>query len=81
MRMRIMRCMFPIEHIRKKVFGLSQGQFAALAKTTQPTVCRWERGELAPNARHLALIRASAQERGIALDDSWFFEAPAGANT
>lgn len=71
--------MTPIAFIRQNVFGLSQAAFAALADTTQPTVSRWENGELAPDAHQLSLIRDAARERSLSLKDSWFFEVPAEA--
>lgn len=71
--------MTPIAFIRQNVFGLSQAAFAALAETTQPTVSRWENGELAPDTNQCALIRRAAQDRSLAWDDRWFFELPAEA--
>lgn len=70
--------MTPIAFIRQNVFGLSQSAFATLADTTQPTVSRWENEELAPDTNQCALIRKAALERGLALDDRWFFELPEG---
>lgn len=72
--------MTPIAFIRQNVFGVSQAAFAALADTTQPTVSRWENGELAPDALQMSRIRAAARERSLTLDDSWFFELPAEAS-
>lgn len=71
-----MHGMRPIEHIRRNVFGLKQGPFAEIAGTTQPSVSRWERGELAPDQQEMARIRDAARLRGIAWDDRLFFEVP-----
>lgn len=69
-----------IRHIRKSVFGLSQVDFAALMPpVAQGTVSKWENGELEPSRDEMAQIRSAAIERGLAWDDAWFFEAPAGA--
>lgn len=69
--------MGPIEHIRKIVLGISQADLARIAETTQPTVSRWENGELEPSRAEMARIRAAVAARGISWSDSWFFEAPA----
>lgn len=74
--MRIMRGMNTVEHIRKKVLGLSQEAFSRVAGVSQPTVSRWERGELEPGRDEMSLIRSKAIEDGKAWDDSWFFEVP-----
>lgn len=71
--------MTPIEHIRKNVFGLSQTSFAEIAGTTQPSVSRWENGELEPDREALARIRSAAQARGLNLKDCMFFEIPEAA--
>jgi transcriptional regulator with XRE-family HTH domain len=68
--------MLPIEHIRSKVFKLSQAPFAEVAGVTQPTVSRWERGEFPPNQDQLERIRRAALERALPWDDAWFFEVP-----
>lgn len=72
-----MPTMRPIEHIRRKVFGLKQGPFAEIAGTTQPSISRWERGEQNPDAAEMMRIRDAALERGIEWDDRLFFEVPA----
>lgn len=69
--------MGPIEHIRKKILDVSQAELARIAETTQPTVSRWEAGELEPSRAEMARIRDAVMARGIAWDDLWFFEAPA----
>jgi len=71
--------MYPIEHIRKVIFNVSQVAFGEIAGTTQASVSRWESGEQHPGLNEMARIRASARERGIVWDDSWFFEVPAGS--
>jgi transcriptional regulator with XRE-family HTH domain len=55
--------------------GLTQRQFAELAGTTQPTLARWETGELKPNIDHLTRIRKAARKRGIRWKDAYFFDA------
>lgn len=76
--MRIMRGMNAVEHIRRNVLGLSQEAFSKVAGVSQPTVSRWERGELEPGRDEMSLIRSKAIELGKAWDDSWFFEVPQG---
>ena len=68
--------MHPIEHIRKNVFGLTQGELATVAGVSQPTVCRWEAGSLEPNRTEMQRIRDEARSRGLPWDDSLFFETP-----
>ncbi len=68
--------MGPIEHIRKSVLGISQAELARIAETTQPTVSRWEKGELEPSRAEMALIRTAVIARGRPWADVWFFEAP-----
>lgn len=64
--------------LRKRVFGISQAELAAIAGTSQGTVSKWEAGELEPDRRQLALLRDAARERGLEWSDAWFFEpAPA----
>lgn len=72
--------MGPIEHIRKSVLGISQADLARIAETTQPTVSRWENGELEPSRAEMARIRSAVAARDIAWSDSWFFEAPASSD-
>jgi len=67
----------PVHRIRKEILGLSQGELARVAGTTQSTVSRWERGEMEPDREQMAAIRKLAVERGIQWEDSWFFEPPA----
>lgn len=71
--------MNPLLQIRKNVFGVTQSEMAAIAKVAQGTVSRWETGELVPDRRELSRIRLEALKRGLAWDDSWFFEAPSEA--
>lgn len=58
---------------------MTQADFAKALKVNQSTVSRWERGALKPSGDELVAIRALAQERGIAWQDSWFFETPGAA--
>ena len=74
--------MSPILQLRKSVFGISQAELAAIAKTSQGTVSKWEAGELEPDREQLALIREAALKRGLEWSDAWFFEpAPTEART
>lgn len=66
----------PVEHIRKNVLDLTQSAFANIAGVTQPTVSRWENGELEPSREEMGRIRDEARARGVAWDDRWFFELP-----
>lgn len=71
--------MNPILHIRKVTLGLSQADFAAIAGVSQGTVSKWETDELVPDRNELARMRAAVKDRGLAWDDSWFFEVPASS--
>lgn len=73
--------MTPMLHVRKTVLGLTQGEMAAVAGTSQGTVSKWEAGELEPNREQLALIRAEIHHRGIEWDDRLFFDAPAAPDS
>ncbi len=68
--------MSPIRYIRIHVFGLTQKEFAAIAKVGQASVSRWENGcPLSSDEMHC--IREEARSRSLDWDDRWFFEAPA----
>lgn len=71
------RRMKTVLHIRKSVLGITQGEMAKIASTRQATVSRWETGELLPDIGHMRAIRNEVARRGLAWDDSWFFEIPA----
>jgi DNA-binding transcriptional regulator YiaG len=66
--------MHPIEHIRKRIFDVTQVEFSQIAGTTQASVSRWESGELHPDRAEMERIRKAARKQGIAWDDRWFFE-------
>lgn len=66
--------MSPILQVRKRVFGISQAELAAIAGTSQGTVSKWEAGELEPDREQLGLIRSAALARGLEWSDAWFFE-------
>lgn len=68
-----------LRHIRKSIFGLSQTELATVAEVSQSTVSKWERGDLNPNRDEMARIRDEAHKRGLAWNDSWFFECPSEA--
>jgi DNA-binding transcriptional regulator YiaG len=67
-----------IRHIRKKVFKVSQAEFAACAGVSQASVSRWENG-VALTSTEMAAIRAAAVARKLPWDDALFFETPAEA--
>ncbi len=71
--------MSTVVHLRKAVLKISQAELAEIAKTTQASVSRWENGELSPDLSQLTLIRDEVIKRGLAWDDTWFFEAPESA--
>lgn len=71
-----MNNMSTLLHIRKDVLAISQAEMAAIARTSQATVSRWENGELQPDLRQMKRIRAFALERGLGWDDSLFFDLP-----
>lgn len=68
--------MTAVVQIRKR-FRMTQAEFAVVAGATQPTVCRWEKGELEPDRDQLSRIRSHALDTGLPWDDAWFFDAPA----
>lgn len=68
--------MNPITYIRQEILKVPQTTLADIARTTQPTVSRWENGELEPDREQMKLIRQDAVARGIEWDDRWFFEIP-----
>ena len=68
--------MKPIEHIRKRLFDVSQTAFGEIAGTTQASVSRWEQGSQEPSQSEMERIRNEAVLRGINWDDRWFFEIP-----
>jgi len=65
-----------IHHIRKKVFGVTQQQFAAISGVQQSMVSRWENGQAAPTLDEMQRIREAAAARRIKWSDKLFFEAP-----
>jgi len=69
--------MSAIGHIRKNVLRVSQSELGAIAGVTQATVSRWEAGELNPDLRQMALIRAAARrKKGAGWKDALFFDPP-----
>lgn len=66
-----------ITHIRKKVFRLTQQEFAGIAGVQQSMVSRWENGHAAPTLDEMQRIREAAAARKIRWSDKLFFEAPA----
>jgi predicted transcriptional regulator len=64
-----------LHRIRTEVFGVRQSEMAVIAGVTQSTVSRWEAGEFQPSLPQMNNIRECALKRGIAWDDSLFFEA------
>lgn len=68
----------PIKNIRVNLFGATQAEFALIAGSTQPTVSKWERGELSPNLEEAARIAREAKTRGLDWNSDLFFGVPAG---
>lgn len=66
--------MKPITDIRKNIFQMTQAEFAIAAGVTQPTVSRWDSGELFPSTPDMAKIRSFAKSRGLEWSDAWFFD-------
>ncbi|NEI71043.1 helix-turn-helix domain-containing protein [Rhizobium lusitanum] len=61
-------------HIRTNIFGLRQGEFADAVGITQGAVSRLESGDPNPSYNTLISIRKAAASRGVAWDDSYFFD-------
>jgi DNA-binding transcriptional regulator YiaG len=61
-----------IREARKKILGLSQGEFARVLGLDQATVSRWERSLSQPRPHHLRAIALLA-DRPV----SWFYEEDA----
>lgn len=74
--------MSPLLYIRKKVFGLTQQEFAGIAGVQQSTVSRWENGDAAPSLDEMNRIRAEAAKRKLKRkwDDRLFFAEPPKAS-
>lgn len=67
-----------IAHIRKRVLEVTQVALAEMTGVTQATVSRWEKGELWPNHRELAIIRDAGRAKlPTEWEDNWLFEVPA----
>lgn len=64
-----------IRHIRKKLFKVTQAEFAALIDVTQATVSRWENGT-DPSLGEMAKIRKAASKKKVPWDDAVFFKVP-----
>ncbi len=67
--MDIHKWMNPIEHIRRRVFRVTQVEMAKIAGVRQATISRWEAGLTDPSLKHLKRIRAEARKRRLAWDD------------
>lgn len=67
-----------LKHIRTKIFGLTQSEFAAIAGVTQASVSRWE-GGVSPSLDDMRAIRAAAETRGVKWEDRFFFDMPEAA--
>lgn len=50
--------MTPFKRLRKEVLKVTQKEVAKVTDTTQATVSRWESGDLFPDAKQLAAMRA-----------------------
>ena len=64
--------MSTMKHIRTKIFGVTQAEFASLAGVAQATVSRWENG-IAPSLDEMKAIRKAAEEGEVPWDDRYFF--------
>ena len=68
-----------IQHIRKNILRMTQGEMATAANVSQATVSRWESGELEPSIGEAAHILADAKRRGASLSPDDFFQEETAA--
>ena len=65
--------MSTVRHIRTVVLeGMTQDSFAKSIGRPQPTVSRWEKGELYPDIRDLQAIRALVDLHNKHWSPDWF---------
>lgn len=67
----------PIENIRKNVLKVSHVQLAAITESSERDIFDWEVGRQNPGAEEMRRIRDYAISKGLAWDDTLFFEVPA----
>lgn len=65
-----------IRYIRTQIFGVTQGEFAAICGVSQATISKWERDACSPPLSNLAAIRKEARRRRLGMPDAVFFDAP-----
>lgn len=66
----------PLRWIRRRIFGATQEQLAAIGGVSRPRVSRYETGADAPPFGFMKKIRAEALQRGQPFSGDWFFERP-----
>lgn len=59
--------------IRKRVFAMTQVEFAEVLGVSQPAVSRWENGTVTPDYESMCVIRDLAYTLDIRWRDEWFF--------
>jgi transcriptional regulator with XRE-family HTH domain len=65
----------PLRWVRRKIFGLTQDEMAAVAGVSRPRISRYETSD-PPPYEVLQRIRAEAKARGLSFSGDWFFEVP-----
>jgi DNA-binding XRE family transcriptional regulator len=69
--------MTPCLFIRTRVFGIAkQEDFGVLVGLSQPSVSAIEKGTRVMTKSVMDRIRVAAKGRGLAWNDTWFFEVP-----
>lgn len=70
----------PLRWVRRKVFGITQEELAAIGGVSRPRVSRYETDADPPSFDFLQKIRSEARRRGLPFSGDWFFETPVSAS-
>lgn len=67
----------PLRWVRKRLFGVTQDQMAAIGGVSRPRISRYETNDDPPPFDFLRRVRAEALARGVPFSGDFFFEVPA----